>query len=166
MFWKIFYKVCQVRGLFNLKNYSYFILLCLFSLVGCVGTVQETKRPYSKVEEGPKSTVSFQGIAAANAISDSRIEVFFFPAEGGSGKFTYDIYVGSSPLPVSVPSDVLMPDYRGMLKFTLTGLNRLSSYQIKVDIRDEKTKLQSITETIKTRPGRGPQRRSHRRRRR
>ncbi len=131
-----------------MEKFSVLILLCLLALVSCVGTVEETNKPFSNTDEGAEEEMSFLGIVAAKAISDSRVEVFFYPADGGSGKYTYDIIVGSSPFPVSVPSEVLTPDYRGLLKFTLTGLNRLSSYQIKIDVRDKKTEIQSTTETM------------------
>lgn len=126
------------------------LLLMTLLSTGCVGTVQESEEPFSKISDGSESALSFTGVAQATAISDSRIEVFFYPAIGGSGKYTYDVIVGNDPLPVSIPSDTLTPDYKGMLKYTITGLSRLSTYQIKVEVRDNQTNVQSKSEVIKT----------------
>lgn len=117
---------------------SSLFIFFLVSLVlgGCVGTVQNASQGFTNVVDPPQTRLEFAGAATATAISDSRIEVFFFPANGGSGKYTYDLLVGSSPYPISIPSDVLTPDYRGLLRVTLTGLTRLTTYQVKVEVRD------------------------------
>lgn len=131
-----------------MKLLSLFILL--FTLVSCVGTVQESNQNFTNINNGPSNEMTFAGIFNAVAISDTKVEVFFYPAGGGSGKFTYDIVVGSSPFPISVPSDVLSPDYRGILKTTITGLARLSTYQIKVEVRDDETGAASNSQIFKT----------------
>jgi hypothetical protein len=124
--------------------------LILLLLSGCVGTVQETAQPYTKVNDVPVAPLSFAGITNAVAISDSRIEVFFYPATGGSGRYTYDIIYGDSPYPTSIPSEVLQPDYRGLLRYTLTGLERLSSYVIQVEVRDRETDVPSTSGVSRT----------------
>jgi hypothetical protein len=126
------------------------IFIFLFALVSCVGTVQESNQNFTNINNGPSNEMAFAGIFNAVAISDTKIEVFFYPAGGGSGKFTYDIIVGSSPYPISIPSDVLSPDYRGILKTTVTGLSRLSTYQIKVEVRDDDTGAQSNSQLFRT----------------
>lgn len=118
-------------------------IFALISLVSCVGTVQNSNHNFTRSADVPESPLNFSGIVSASAISDSKIEVFFYPASGGSGLYTYDILVGSSPFPVSVPSDVLVPDYKGMLKVTLNGLTRMTTYQIKVEVRDGTSQVQS-----------------------
>lgn len=131
---------------------SSLLLLTLLGMFisGCVGTVQDTQNIYTKASDAPEKPLSFAGVHSVSAISDSRIEVFFYPATGGSGIYTYDIMVGSSPFPVSIPSDVLTPDYRGMLRTTLTGLSRLTAYQIKVEVRDGESQIQSDSEVMKS----------------
>lgn len=131
-----------MKQLFNL-------LPILLFIYGCVGTVQNADQTYSKINEPPSESIAFNGITSAQAISDSRIEVFFYPASGGSEKYTYDIIVGNSPVPISIPSEVLQPDYRGLLKYTLTGLERLNSYIIKVEVRDRTTGAKSDSENMK-----------------
>jgi hypothetical protein len=133
-----------------LKLLSLLILFIAFLATGCVGTVQESAESYTGVNDAPKIPMDFTGIATATAISDTRIEVFFYPATGGSGKYTYDIIVGSAPYPISIPSDVLKPDYRGTLKYTITGLSRLTSYQVKVEVRDNATNIQSNSQQVRT----------------
>jgi hypothetical protein len=131
-----------------MKVISTFILL--LTLVSCVGTVQESNQNYTNINNGPSNEMQFAGIFNAVAISDTKAEVFFYPAQGGSGKFTYDIIVGSSPFPISIPSDVLSPDYRGILKTTISGLSRLATYQIKVEVRDDETNVQSNSGILRT----------------
>lgn len=128
-------------------------LLCLiFSLMlaGCVGTVQDSQEAFTKASDAPIAPITFNGVTSVSAISDSRIEVFFYPASGGSGKYTYDIMVGSSPFPISIPSDVMTPDYRGLLKTTITGLSRLTTYQIRVEVRDAENEVQSNSQILKS----------------
>ena len=133
-----------------MKVFSLSLILLTFLCAGCVGTVQDSQQPFSKISDPPETPLSFAGVTQANSISDSRIEVFFYPAIGGSGKYTYDIIVGSDPYPISLPSDTLMTDYKGMLKYTLRGLSRLSTYQVKVEVRDNSTNVQSKSEVSKT----------------
>ncbi len=125
-------------------------LLTTLLTTGCVGTVEDAKQTVSKINDGADKTINFSGIVSASPISDSRIEVFFYPASGGSGKYTYDITVGSSPIPISIPSDVLKTDFRGLLRYTITGLDRLTSYVVKVDVRDESSNAVSDSLTTKT----------------
>jgi hypothetical protein len=58
--------------------------------------------------------------------------------------------VGSAPSPISIPSDTLITDYKGMLKYTITGLSPLSTYLVKVEVRDNETNIQSKSEISKT----------------
>jgi hypothetical protein len=130
-------------------------LFMLLLLSSCVGTIQSTVPSYTNVQNAPVYPLTFAGLTNVSAISDTRIEVFFYPASGGSGKYTYDIQVGNDPYPISIPSDVLVPDYRGLLKATLTGLLRLTPYTIKVEVRDQESTVQSssgIQKTVTTFP--------------
>lgn len=130
---------------------AYILILTFLTLItGCVGTVQDAKQSYSRVNDIPESPLDFAGILNAVPISDTRIEVFFYAATGGSGKYTYDIIVGNSPFPISLPSDILKPDYKGMLKYTLSGLDRLSTYVIKVEVRDRDSNAQSNSKMSRT----------------
>lgn len=127
-------------------------LLIIFHLLlaGCVGTVQESAEPFTRTSDVADGVLKFPGVHSVVPISDSRIEVFFYPATGGSGIYTYDVQVGSSPFPISIPSDVLKPDYRGLLKTTLTNLARMASYQIRVEVRDGSSTYQSDSGIVKS----------------
>lgn len=134
-----------------MKNFVHNILSLAFLIMlsACVGTVQDTKESFTKANDAPIYPMTFAGVTSVNAISDTRVEVFFFPASGGSGNYTYDIIVGNSPYPISVPSDVLTPDYRGLLHYTITGLTRLTNYQIKVEVREKGSVVPSNSGVIK-----------------
>jgi hypothetical protein len=106
-------------------------------LTGCVGTVEEAQTPKSEIVAEPKSSIQFFGVYQANAISHDKIEILFYPATGGSEKYNYIIYVGDRPIPYAVPSEVLAPDYRGLLKFTATGLESAKTYIIKAEAIDQ-----------------------------
>lgn len=141
------FKSSNLKG--KMRSVGSLILFMTFLLAGCVGTVQDATQAYNKINEAPKSSLAFAGITNAVAISDSRIEVFFYPATGGSGKYNYDVMIGNEPFPISFPSEVLVPDFRGLLKVTITGLSRLTTYQIKVEVRDKDSEVQSNSGIIK-----------------
>ena len=134
---------------------SHFRTICayiaiLMMAVGCVGTVQDSAQTFSNIVSPTTKPVFFAGVGSVTPVSDTRIEVFFFPATGGSGKYIYDVTLGSSPYPISYPSDVLVPDYRGMLRLTLSNLTRLTGYQIKVEARDDVSGAFSNSQVVRT----------------
>lgn len=126
------------------------VIILTVGLYGCVGVVQETTPAYTEANDAPERVLTFAGIHSATAISDSRAEVFFYPANGGTGKYTYDVMVGSNPFPVHYPADILTPDYRGLLKVTLTDLTVASNYQIRVEVRDNGQMQQSNSGEFRT----------------
>ena len=105
--------------------------------MGCVGTVQEAAVPKTSIATEPRSVINFDGVFKVDPISQDKFEVFFKPAKGGSGKYNYIIYVGDNPTPVTVPSEVLLEDYQGYLKYTLTRLETGKSYEIKIEAEDQ-----------------------------
>lgn len=132
-----------------------YILVCILSglLVGCVGTVEDTNLPLTEIAAKPKGAINFGGIVTATPISQDKIEVFFYPATGGSSKFYYSFYVGDKPLPYTFPSEVLTADYRGFLKVTITGLEPAKTYVIKGEAIDQESldkDSNSITMTVTT----------------
>lgn len=133
-----------------MKNTTLLFIVFQFFLMGCVGTVQESGQDFTRTSDVADEVLKFPGVHSVVPISDTRIEVFFYPATGGSGIYTYDVQVGSAPFPISIPSDVLKPDYRGLLKTTLTNLTAMQSYQIRVEVRDGNSTFQSDSGIIKT----------------
>ena len=91
-------------------------------LTACVGTVEDGEEKKTDTSISKNTDVVFIGIEEAHGIADDKIEVFFPAAQGGSGQYDYYIYYGGGDVPIVVPSDVLTPDYRGLLKYTLDKL--------------------------------------------
>lgn len=111
--------------------------LALLCFVSCVGEIQTSVKAVTESSpRGSESSISFGGISEAIGIADDKIEVYFSGATGGSKKFTYFIYVGNQPLPVSVSEEVLERDYRGLYRHTITGLDIGTEYVLKVDAKD------------------------------
>lgn len=122
-----------------IKCWKLSLIVCFSTLlVSCVGTVQESNSNITDIGSAYNPVVSFSGIHTATAISDTKVEVFFYPASGGSGKYIYDLYVGNNPTPISIPSDILKPDYRGLLRTTVTDLARMNTYVFTMQARDQK----------------------------
>lgn len=111
------------------------ILLTLAILSGCVGTVEEATAPVSDTQEPVAERLSFTGVARVTAISDTRIEIFFPAASGGSGKFVYDVYIGTDPVR-SFSEDVIEKEL-GQYRLTIDGLKVLSQVSVRVEARDK-----------------------------
>lgn len=114
-----------------------FLFLSFLGLLSCVGEVQTINEDvaYSS-KDNPEVNISFVGLHEAIPISDTKIEVYFFPATGGSQKFSYQIYLGNQPDPINASEDVLEKDYRGLYRYTLNDLEIGTKYSIKVDVKD------------------------------
>ena len=128
------------------KNLTIF---SLFFFVSCVGTVEQADLSKTVTEKTEETAVKFQGVQSVKAISHNRIEVFFYPAVSGSGKYIYKIYYGDD-LVASVPSDILVPDYRGYLMYTLSGLERGRDYFIRVTATDQENAVEVDTSLVKS----------------
>jgi hypothetical protein len=113
-----------------------FILSIGLIAVGCVGTVSETQPAFNKSVDSPGNKLVYSGVESLNAISNSRIEVTFPPATGGSGFYAYNVYVGSDPIPQTFTSDVLTLEYDGTHKVTVKNLTQSTEYKIRVEVVD------------------------------
>jgi hypothetical protein len=130
-----------------------FYFLCLFStafLTSCVGTVTDSLTPKSAITEAPEPSIKFGGVTTATAISNDKIEVFFEPASEGSGRYTYLVFAGDTLYPITIPSEVLVPDYRGLLRYTVTGLETGKLYSIKMEASDQVSGAKDDNIIIKT----------------
>lgn len=125
------------------------ILFGLLFLASCVGTVEQADLTKTITEKTEETEVTFQGVQTVKAISHNRIEVFFYPAVSGSGKYIYKIYYGDD-LVDSVPSDILVPDYRGYLMYTLTNLERGRDYFIRVTATDQSNAVEVDTTLVRS----------------
>jgi hypothetical protein len=126
------------------------VFLLLTFLVSCVGTVEQANKPKTDTTKTPKTTVTFPGVHSVVGIAHDKVDVFFYPATGGTENYDYIIYYGGFPFPLTVPSEVLTPDYRGLLKYTIGGLNQAEDYQIRMDVQDQKTGYKTTTNKIET----------------
>lgn len=125
----------------------------LFLLPGCVGTVEDTAEPLTEIASKAGGSIHFTGIYQAVPISQDKIEIFFYPATGASTKYYYTFYVGDRPIPYTVPSESLKEDYRGLLKFTVTGLEPAKTYIAKGNAVDQvsgEPDNNAVTVSVKT----------------
>lgn len=120
------------------------LITALTFFVSCVGTVEDKNPPTTKSSDSSKIPLAFDGIFDAIAVGHDKVDVFFFPATGGSGDFTYIITYDGIAAPITAPGEVLRPDYRGLLKYTVTGLEINKLYTFQVQARDNTTEQQSF----------------------
>lgn len=122
--------------------------LCLIGalafFVSCVGTVEDKNPPTTKSSDSSKVPLQFDGIFDAIAVGHDKVDVFFFPATGGTGDFTYVITYDGIAAPITAPGEVLRPDYRGLLKYTVFGLEINKQYTFQVQAIDNETQQQSF----------------------
>lgn len=113
------------------------IITTLFVVTACVGKVKDTT-PVKTIANTEKenSVTSYIGIISAKAISNSKIEVFFPPIDGDTDKISYIISYDRQSNPVYVDATTMKPDYRGILKYTITGLNSDTSYVFNVQAKN------------------------------
>lgn len=130
-------------------------VLCLLAFVffvSCTGEIESVDIRETEAAQTDNTTLIFEGIFEANAISDSKIEVFFKPAIGGEpGKEkVYLINITEVALPITLPEGVLEKEYRGYLKYTITGLDIGKSYTIGIDVRNEGSEFVRKTDRRET----------------
>lgn len=127
-------------------------VLLTVTFTGCVGQIEDTKKDTTESERrSPASVLSFAGIVDAVPVADDKIEVYFFPATGGSGRYSYQVYVGDDPNPHTGTEDTLEKDYRGLFRMLVTGLVGGTPYAVKVDAKDLDTELEIKSESTLTR---------------
>lgn len=126
------------------------MLLASLVLSSCVGTVEDASKVTTESsEQGVKTDLGFNGIVDLVPVSHDKLEVYFYPASGGSKEYLYQIYVGNLPEPVNVVEQVLTKDYRSMYRYTLTGLDIGTEYIVKVDVKDRNSKETVVTNVTK-----------------
>jgi hypothetical protein len=135
-------------------NFIFLIILTLFT--GCVGEVETSDQRAGSTDPAPTGQLSFMGISRLIPISDTRVEIYFPSAQGGSGLYVYEIYSDHLTSPIILSTDSLgNPDSRGEYRYMLKGLERLRSYKIKIDVKDKLSPAQFIqgeTRTVSTFP--------------
>ena len=129
-------------GINRIRNLC--LITALLTLVSCVGVVEDKNIPTTKSSDNSVIPLAFDGIFDAIAVGHNKVDVFFFPATGGSGNFSYLITYDGIAAPISVPGEVLRPDYRGLFKYTVNGLEINKLYTFQVQARDISTDQQSF----------------------
>lgn len=121
-----------------------FLNLWALSFIGCVGTIKDTDPISTKAASvQDKSVNDFAGIFNAVAISNNRVEVVFPVAEGDPDQIAYVIRYDGQQIPTYVYGSALKPDYRGLLKYTITALQSDTPYSFSVQARNVKTNIES-----------------------
>ncbi len=120
-----------------MKN-TLFILILSLIVSSCVGTVEDKNPQASKNLSSGSVDVSFSGVNEVLAISDDKVEVYFFPANGNSADMTYRIYVNDSTTPIEVKGDSLFINNYGQYVYTVSGLRVNSEYSFSVGVKNAK----------------------------
>lgn len=116
-------------------------MLVSFNLNSCTGEIESTEIRETQAAQIEDSSIIFEGVREVHAVSNSKIEVFFLPAKGGTAgkEKIYLINITEVPLPITLPESVLVKDYRGYFKYTVSGLETGKSYTIGIDVREEES---------------------------
>lgn len=104
---------------------KFILILNLLFLVSCVGTIEDSAKKNTDAVIQKSAVLNFLGIDHATAVAHNRIEIYFKPATGGSGNFSYLIYKdGNLMVPVaSVSQSELTLDKNGNYSVSVsTGL--------------------------------------------
>lgn len=122
------------------------IFLCLLLLVtqiACIGKIDDKNPEITKGTNQGVLILDFKGIVDAEPIADTKVELFFYPASGDQKDITYIISFDGSADQITVDGANLRPDYRGLLKYTYTGLDIDSRYFFRIQATDKKTGAKS-----------------------
>lgn len=122
-----------------LKLIPIFIFVILFSTIsGCVGTIQEVEKKLTDSTIAEKTKLNFKGIDGAVATAHNRVSVSFYPASGGSGNFSYLVYVnGNFAYPAaSLSSSTATLDTSGKYNVDVKNLQLNTSYTFSVRVYD------------------------------
>jgi len=149
---------CSKDKEMNVKTQKFSLLVILtFSvslLMSCVGTIKDANPLSTKAAStNDKAMSNYGGISAATAISNTRVEVVFPPADGDADQLAYVIRYDGQQIPTYVYGSSLKPDYRGLLKHTILNLQSDSLYAFSVQVRNIKTNVESsnnISKVTKT----------------
>ncbi|MEK6624266.1 MAG: hypothetical protein AABY86_04825, partial [Bdellovibrionota bacterium] len=112
-------------------------------LIGCVGTIEDTKLKKTKTVENKIASYPFSGLASVEPISNDKVEVYFYPAKGKVEDLTYEIYVNGSEAPIFITGSSLTPNPSGKLMYTVSGLQVNTTYSFAVSVTNNATKAKS-----------------------
>lgn len=113
---------------------KFFLISLIGTLCSCVGTIDNSASNLTDTSNATPSEIKFAGVSKIIPISDSKLEIYFPKATGGSGKYTYEVYVGDLPAK-EIPWDIL-DKQSGPRKVTISNLLKATRYAVKVEARD------------------------------
>lgn len=129
------------KKLFNLLAIS---LFCY----SCIGKIEDKNPEKTKGAQAVSKPLDFIGISDARAISNDKIEVYFYPAEvEDQSKISYHVSYDGIPIVTSFSGETLQKDYRGMFRVVLDKLEMNTNYKLSVQISNKETKEESSVKT-------------------
>lgn len=131
----------------NMKKTS--LIFLIFLLFSCVGKVEDANSELTKGVNDGETVINYGGILDAVPIAHDKVEVYFSPSNLDPLRVTYIINYDGAVSPITVPGQTLVPDYRGFLRYTVTGLNINEQYVFNVQAKDDKGQ-QSVNDAFKT----------------
>ena len=99
-------------------------------LTSCVGTVKDANSKAGNIlsSGSTSAAITFSGLTQANPISNSKVELFFYPATGDQNAITYEIYINGSPTPTQVSGKSLTANSKGLMMVVISHLTINTTY--------------------------------------
>ena len=119
------------------------ILGFLFLVSACVGTIEDKNKKATNTNDQNLSSVIFEGISEAITISHNKVQIGFKPAVGGSGNFSYLVYLNGNfdTSVVAMDAESVRLDQKGMAYITVSNLSVGTAYTFSVKVYDKQTEL-------------------------
>lgn len=118
---------------------KFLILLMLFVLSSCVGTVQDAKVKLNNLFEEDKNTLNFPGLEEARAVSHNKVELEFTPVGDSNPNLKYLLYINNSISPIEINPDSLDKAASGRVRYLVDGLAIDSKYKFKLRLKNTQT---------------------------
>jgi hypothetical protein len=108
-----------------------------------VGTIEDKNKKATNSNDQNISNVIFEGISEAMTISHNKVQVGFKPAVGGSGNFSYLVYLNGNfdTSVVAMDSDSVRLDQKGMAYISVPNLSLGTAYTFSVKVYDKVTEM-------------------------
>ena len=123
-------------------------LLATLVVVSCVGTIENTERESAKSAVLPPKALNYAGIEEAIPVAHSKVEVYFPPAEGNADDLTYVITYDGLIAPITVAATSLRQNHKGLLFYTVSNLLSNTTYNFKVEVKDEKQGIEGANDKM------------------
>jgi hypothetical protein len=127
------------------RTISLLLSFAMLALSACVGTVEDKNPETTKAQGLNLPPIFFTGIDRVVPIAHNKAEVMFYPATGSADNLTYLISYDGLDVPLSVGAVSLRPDFRGLLSYTVSGLQINTEYVFQVQVKDKTTGQRSTS---------------------